>query len=145
MLVLVRHQFDQFSRAYINTLAAGLTSFLVYNSYPVYNMDCIKLTGLHTGPFSQTTESTGLWSVFLHHIDHNTVMEPFVIIALLCHFTSSCTFDKGNLSHLFSGIHTHDLTDLGSYRSSSYRAGIHRRFSCSDRSRKPGTSRISTS
>ena len=61
MFLLIRYQFDQMSRADVNTFAAGLAGVLVYNCHAVHYMDRVKLTGLYTGAFAKTAVLAGLW------------------------------------------------------------------------------------
>ena len=80
VLLLIRDQLDQMSRANGHTFTAGLTFFLVHLGNAVHNMYRVKRTNLNAAAGAQTAKAAGFCSAVLHLGNHLTVRNTCLFI-----------------------------------------------------------------
>ena len=126
-----------------HTLAAGFAGFAIHDSNSVYDVNCIKRTGLHAGTISETSVGAAFCAAVLHLACHDAVLDSGIFIFRLCFFTCSAAFHKSDFPFLSGSVNSHDLSDLFCNRSAAHRAAAHFCFSRHDGCCQTGTSRVS--
>ena len=116
-LFVIWYQFDQVTRTFGNTFAAGFTCLLIYNRNTIHYMDRIKRTCLYTASEAHTSECTVFCTAAWDESHHLAVFHTCVFIFHGRLITGSRTFYKSNPTCRFFYFLSHDRADLGCNRS----------------------------
>ena len=103
----------------------------------------VKRTCLHTGAVSETSIGTALRSAVLHLACHDTILDPVILILILCLLAGAAAFYKRHFSLLRARIDAHDLPDLFRNRSAAHRTASDFRLARHNGRRKTGAAGIS--
>mgnify|MGYP007007660309 CR=1 FL=1 len=79
-LFVIWYQFDQVTRTFGNTFAAGFTCLLIYNRNTIHYMDRIKRTCLYTASEAHTSECTVFCTAAWDESHHLAVFHTCVFI-----------------------------------------------------------------